>query len=89
MADRTVTSSLHDRLNGAASVSSGAEDRLIPQNTNPSGMAQLKTIFPALVLIVPAITWNGTIAAKMHAHIRVSLRLISLNFGDPQYCSGT
>src|SRR5579884_174515 len=25
----------------------------------------------------------------MHAHIRVSLRLISLNFGDPQYCSGT
>ena len=25
----------------------------------------------------------------MHAHIVVSLRLISLNFGDPQYCSGT
>src|ERR1700739_1940801 len=25
----------------------------------------------------------------MHAHIVVSLRLISLNFGEPQYCSGT
>src|ERR1700760_2452670 len=25
----------------------------------------------------------------MHAHIVVSLRLIALNLGDPQYCSGT
>src|SRR6202012_626676 len=25
----------------------------------------------------------------MHAHIVVSLRLICLNLGDPQYCSGT
>src|SRR6202042_2024215 len=74
---------------GAASLSSGAEDRLIPQYTNPSGIAQLNTMFPALVLTVPAIAWNGTIAAKMHAHIVVSLRLIALNLGEPQYRSGT
>src|SRR6201986_307715 len=61
----------------------------MPQYTNPSGIAQLNTMFPALVSIVPAIAWNGTIAANMHAHIVVSLRLICLNLGDPQYCSGT
>ena len=61
----------------------------MPQYTSPSGMAQLKMMFPGLVLIAPAIMWNGTIAANMHAHIVVSFRLIALNLGEPQYCSGT
>src|SRR6201985_212379 len=61
----------------------------MPQYTSPSGIAQLNTMFPALVSTAPAIAWNGTIAAKMHAHIVVSLRLIALNLADAQYCSGT
>src|ERR1700729_2061373 len=57
--------------------------------TSPSGMTQLQMIVTALVLTAPAMIWNGTIAMNTKPHSALSLRLICLNRGEPQYCSGT
>ncbi len=66
-----------------------AEVRLIPQMISPSGMTQLQMIVAGLVLIAPAMMWNGTIAMNTKPHSALSLRLMSSNRGEPQYCSGT
>src|ERR1700733_3183124 len=93
MADRTITFDRYATLcTGAAGPSLSlpviADVRLIPQNTSPSGITQLQMIVAGLVLIAPATTWNGTIAMNTKPHSALSLRLISLNWDEPQYCSG-
>ena len=57
--------------------------------TSPIGITQLKNVAARCVSIAPAATCEGTMSRNTKPHIAVRRRLIALNRGEDQYCSGT
>lgn len=92
----TQRSEERDQPGGAGRVQAGARalaespsERLAPQTMRLIGTTQLNRMLVGFLSIAPAITWKGTIAVKIHAHIVVRRRFVALNAGEAQNSRGT